>query len=96
MWRRNGDRLKENCIQRTVKFGGGSLMFWGCISGEGLGNLVLVEKNLDSVGYIDLLATNLYSSASKMSLDSFIYQQDNASCHVSRLTMQFLMKITIN
>ncbi len=95
VWRKSGERLNDRCIQSTVKFGGGSLMFWGCFSGNGLGNLVLVEQNLNSVKYIELLSTNLHPSADKMSLNEYLFQQDNAACHASRLTTSFLRENNI-
>ncbi len=89
VWRKSGERLKESCIKKTVKFGGGSLMVWGCISGKGIGKLIFIQGNLNSLGYINLISENLRVSAQEMDLNKYIFQQDNASCHVSRVTRHF-------
>ena len=65
-------------------------MVWGCISYSGVGKLVVVDGSLDSIGYVKLLSDNLHESANMMNLgEGFIFQQDNASCHVSNHTMKF-------
>ncbi len=51
-------------------------MVWGTFSGKGLGNIVLVEGNLNSTGYISLLGRNLFESAKKMNLKELLFQQD--------------------
>ena len=39
-----------------MKFGGGSVMFWGCISWWGVGPLVPIGGTMDSTVYVDTLA----------------------------------------
>ena len=34
-----GEALNVNCVQSTVKHGGGGIMMWGCISRKGMGIL---------------------------------------------------------
>ena len=34
------EELKECCLQPTIKHGGGSTQIWGCISAQGVGDLV--------------------------------------------------------
>lgn len=41
------DRYKKKNINKTVKFGGGSLNFWACINYEGPGPLYKINGNLD-------------------------------------------------
>ncbi|KAI5151464.1 hypothetical protein ENBRE01_2156 [Enteropsectra breve] len=77
-------------LSPTVKFGGGKLMVWGCISYYGKGNLVFIEDTLDSKKYLQLLANNLKSPASKMGLDSFIFQQGGATCQTAKLIKDYL------
>ena len=43
----------------TVKFGGGSLIMWGCFSGKGLGPLVKVEGKMNRLDYIKILEEHL-------------------------------------
>ena len=45
--RRTSEEFDERCVTGTVKHGGGSVMIWGCISGDGKGMLVRVRGTLD-------------------------------------------------
>ena len=49
--RKAGEDFLPECIQQTMKFGGGNVMMWGCVSGEGVGPLVRVEGRLNGDGY---------------------------------------------
>lgn len=89
VWRKNGNAFDLKNLVPTVKFGGGKIMVWGCISYHGVGNLVFVDGTLDSGKYINLLSNNLGPSAAIMNLKDFIFQQDGAPCHTSKATMQF-------
>jgi hypothetical protein len=62
----------------TVKFGGGSIMVWGCFLSRGVGKLTVIKGNMDAAKYINILANNLQESVDMMELDTFIFQQDNA------------------
>ncbi len=54
------------------------------------GNFKVVNENLNKLGYIDLLSTNLLSSVEKCAIESYILQQNNAPCHKSKRTMEYL------
>ncbi|CAB4382599.1 unnamed protein product [Rhizophagus irregularis] len=58
VWRRAGDAYNKDCIQPTVKFGGGSVMFWGYFGWHGVRPLVVVEGNMDSDKYVNVLANH--------------------------------------
>ncbi|CAB4380217.1 unnamed protein product [Rhizophagus irregularis] len=49
VWRRAGDAYNKDCIQPTVKFGGGSVMFWGCFGWHGVRPLVVVSNYPNSI-----------------------------------------------
>ena len=65
IYRRNGETLKECNLLPTFKYGGGKIMVWGCVSYQGIGNLVFIEGNLNSSKNTNLLANNLHISAKK-------------------------------
>ena len=69
-------------------------MVWDCFSYKGVRKLVFIVSSLNIVNYINLLAENLQSSADLMGLDNFIFQQDNAPSHKSRLTMSYFTEKT--
>ena len=36
-WKKSGEGLSDRLVQETVKFGGDSVMVWGCMAWEGVG-----------------------------------------------------------
>ena len=45
---KEGGGVTSREVQDTVKFGGGSLMVWGCIGCNGVGVLSEVEGRMDA------------------------------------------------
>lgn len=88
VWRKPNTRLEEKNLSGTVKFGGGSIMLWGCFYGKNLGKHVFVEETLNTLGYIDILSTSLPESVIE-NLNLYLFQQDNAPCHKSIATMDY-------
>ena len=81
VWRSPEETYNKDCIQPTVKFGGVSVMFWGCFGWHGVGPLVVVEGNMDSNDYINILANHFIPWVDNY--PNSIFQQDGASCHTS-------------
>src|SRR5690606_10974936 len=51
-WRPAGDHsLSDRVVKPTKKFGGGSLMMWGCMSAKGVGNACRIMTTMDSSVY---------------------------------------------
>jgi hypothetical protein len=50
-WRRSGKRLLDQHVQPAIKFGRRSIMVWGCMSWEGVGNFNLIERIMDKYVY---------------------------------------------
>ncbi|CAG8835743.1 18988_t:CDS:2, partial [Gigaspora margarita] len=59
------DKSRE-CINTTVKYGGGSVMFWGCFSWWGVGPLVEVKGNMNSDSYVNVLANHFVPWANSL------------------------------
>ena len=68
VWRRNRDGYKEKHLIPTVKYGGGSVMFWGCFNSIGPGALVRIDCIMNSTKYLAILAENLVPSARRLGL----------------------------
>jgi hypothetical protein len=71
-------------------------MFWGCVSVLGTGCLVPIKGNLASAQYIDIITTHLLPTARAWyGNDNWLLIQDNAPCHNSKMTRQFLNQANI-
>ena len=86
MWKPVGSGLIDREVEGTVKFGGGSLIVWGCMGWEGLGIMAEVEGRMDAQQYVDILEEHLGESVDKlgMEMEDFIFQQDNNPKHPSK------------
>ena len=88
IWKRPGNnKLNNQQVQGTVKFGGGSLMFWGCMTAKGIGYACRIDGNMDAQLYTDILDDYLLQTIKyyKLDRDKIIFQQDNDPKHTSKL-----------
>ena len=68
----------ENNLIPTVKYGGGSVILWGCFSSKGPGNLVRVHGIINSIKYQEIENLNMAAPTWKLKLGRhWIFQQDN-------------------
>lgn len=82
VWRRAKEELKEKNLRPTVKHGGGSVMVWGAMSAAGPGKLHIIDGIMDQTMYLNILKSNLKSSARKLGIEShFYFYQDNDPKH---------------
>jgi DDE superfamily endonuclease len=86
VWKKSGEPLLDKEVQEIVKFGGGSLMVWGCMGWNGVGILVEVEGRMDAEQYVSILEDNLLPSMENSGIpeESIIFQQDNDPKHSSK------------
>src|SRR2546430_4232434 len=58
-WARDGESQQEGHVKQTVKFGGGSIMIWGCMTWHGPGYMCTVEARMDQHVYKSILEDEL-------------------------------------
>ncbi|CAM4846293.1 unnamed protein product, partial [Rotaria magnacalcarata] len=105
--RKNGTyvrRLKSetnqpfNFIPR-VQGSGGSISVWGCIAGGARGPLVIYNGRLNGPAYINTIKEALpmfIHNAFDAGNQNWTYMQDNAPCHTSKYTMNWMKNNGIN
>ena len=92
-WRKKNEAFKERNVMPTVKYGGGSIMLWGCVAGSGTGNLVKVAGRMDSIQYQQILENNVKDSVKRLQLRrGWMFQQDNDPKHCSNSTKAYFKK----
>jgi transposase len=91
-WRRDGEALRDQNIQPTVKHGGGSVSVWGCITWDGVGFLCRIKGNMDGELYRSILAGDLIQTLEWYGLqrDSIVFQHDNDPKHTVTATKRWL------
>ena len=55
VWKRAGEGLSDRLVEGTVKFGGGSVMLWGCILWDGPGYACRIDGRMDGDLFIQIL-----------------------------------------
>jgi hypothetical protein len=91
VWKEPGSALTEQHVKGTVKFGGGSLMMWGCITAQGVGHACRINNGLDAQLYTRILDEDFLGSLAYYGLEvgKIIFQQDNDSKHTSRVAQKW-------
>jgi hypothetical protein len=94
VWKKQGEKLSSRLVEGTVKFGGGSLMLWGCMGWDGVGESVWIQGRMDKELYTSILDEDLRSSIKyfKKDLQDIIFQQDNDPMHVSGMAKEWFQK----
>ena len=84
--RRSNEKLKIDCLKPKMKFPI-SIMVWGGFSSKGVTPIRLVDGNLNSEKYIQILEDCVIPLYGDINDKLTFFQQDNASCHVSKRFM---------
>lgn len=89
--RQPSEAYNNDCLKRTVKFPK-SIMVWGCMSAQGVGQLAFIDGTVNSGKYQHILEHYLLPSINnlKNAHGEYVFQQDGASCHTSRSTRKWL------
>ncbi|KAK3508771.1 hypothetical protein QTP70_006025 [Hemibagrus guttatus] len=93
VWRKNNTAFQKKNIIPTVKYGGGSVMVWGCFAASGLGRLAAINGTMNSAVYQKILKENVRPSVCDLKLKrTWVLQQDNDPKHTSKSTSEWLKK----
>lgn len=90
-WLPAGTPPEHRKTKRKAPFGGKSIRLWAAITRDGILAWKIIDGHLNSDGYKKLLEEKLIPNArKKFGKTRFVFQQDNAGEHVSRVTMDWL------
>jgi hypothetical protein len=79
-------------LQATVKHGGGSLQVRGCISANGVWDLVRINGLLNAENYRQILIHHAISSGRHLIGPEFILQHDNDPKHTAKVIKNYQHK----
>ncbi|KAF9030789.1 hypothetical protein BJ165DRAFT_1309371, partial [Panaeolus papilionaceus] len=85
-----GEGLSDRLVQGTVKFGGGNLMFWGCMLWDGVGFGTKINGRMDADLYVSILDDELQQTLEYYGKnpEDVVFQQDNDPKHKSKKAME--------
>ena len=86
VYKKAGDGLSDRLVKGTQKFGGGSLMIWGCMTWDGPGYATKIDGRMDAELYCQILEEELQESLAYYgkTVEDVIFQQDNNPKHTSK------------
>src|SRR5258705_5389130 len=86
VWKNAGEGLSDRLVEGTKKFGGGSVMVWGCMMWEGVGYACRIDGRMDGDLYIKILDEEFEESIKfyHKTKDDIIFQQDNDPKHTCK------------
>ncbi|KAK3552084.1 hypothetical protein QTP70_033659 [Hemibagrus guttatus] len=91
VWRKSNTAFQKKNITPTVKYGGGSVMVWGCSAASGPGRLAVINGTMNSAVYQKILKENVRPSVCDLELKrTWVLQQDNDPKHTSKSTSEWL------
>jgi len=95
VWDDNPERITTHSVQGTVKFGGGSVCVWSCMSWHGPGYITMIDETLDSELYIKILQEDLQMSMDEWGIakEELVFQHDNDPKHTAKITKRYLESV---
>jgi hypothetical protein len=86
VWKKAGEGLSDRLVEGTLKYGGGSVMVWGCMMWDGVGYATKIDGRMDGDLYILILQDDLQASMEFYNKDKadIIFQQDNDPKHTCK------------
>jgi hypothetical protein len=96
---RNGQELQLFHLETTVKHGGGSLMFWDCMTWKGHGyGCQICDGTMNKDDYIHILDTTFKNTFEHYGYypGNFIFQHDNDPKHTAKATKTYLAELGID
>jgi DDE superfamily endonuclease len=92
VWKGENQGLIPREVSGTLKFGGGSIMVWGCMLWEGPGFACRIEGPMDKELYTQILEEELQQSMEyyDLEVDDIIFQHDNDPKHTSKMATKWL------
>ena len=86
-----GGIMTEQHVKGMLKFGGGSLMVWGCMTAQGVGYACRIDGRMDAELYTHILEEEFLQSLEYygMEVSKIIFQQDNDPKHTSRIAQKW-------
>ena len=75
--------------KKTLKFGGGSIMVWGCFSSSGIGPIYLITDSMTANIYTNILKEIMLPHAEDNMPLFWIFQQDNDPKHTASITKRW-------
>ena len=91
VWRTRKEEFDPKCTVPTVKYGGGSVMVWGCFTKSGVGRLFILDRTMDRFYYRKILEDNLLPSVQQLGLGTnFTFMHDNDPKHTSGFVKDWL------
>ena len=91
VWKMAGEPLNDRLVECTLKFGGGSVMMWGCMMWEGAGYACKIDGKMDADLYVQILEDELQASLEyhNKSPGDIILQQDNDPKHTNKMAQKW-------
>ena len=84
--RTKNEAFHPHCLKRSVKFPQ-TVMVWGCMSNNGVGNLHFIDGMVNAVKYQCILEQSLLPSLERLHPEGdYVFQEDGASSHTAKST----------
>ncbi|KAK3574095.1 hypothetical protein QTP86_002852 [Hemibagrus guttatus] len=93
VWCKSNIAFQNKNIIPKVKYGGGSVIVWGCFAASGPGRLAVINGTMNSAIYQKILKENVRTSVCDLKLKrTWVLQQDNDPKHTRKSTSECLKK----